>query len=61
MSDAEALERCIAVGGVAVFPADTFFPQWDRARFALVAHEPHETADGLRYAFATYQKLRTGE
>ena len=42
----------------AAFPADTFFPAWDRSRFELVAREPRETADGLRYAFATYKKLR---
>lgn len=42
----------------ATFPADTFFPAWDKSRFALVAREPRETAEGLRYAFATYKKLR---
>ena len=45
----------------AVFPADTFFPAWDRSRFALTAHEPRETAGGLRYAFATYKRLPEGE
>ena len=45
----------------AEFPADTFFPAWDRSRFALAAHEPHTTADGLRYAFATYKRLPEGE
>lgn len=43
------------------FPADTFFPAWDPKRFALTAHERHETADGLRYSFATYKKLPEGE
>ena len=42
----------------AEFPADTFFPAWDKSRFARVAHEPRESADGLRYAFATYKRLR---
>jgi dihydrofolate reductase len=41
----------------AVFAADTFFPPWDRSRFALAAHEPHTREDGLRYAFATYKRL----
>jgi dihydrofolate reductase len=41
----------------AVFPADTFFPPWDRSRFALTAHEPHAREDGLRFAFATYKRL----
>ncbi|HEX4232865.1 MAG TPA: dihydrofolate reductase [Caldimonas sp.] len=45
----------------AEFPADTFFPAWDRARFALTARELHETAAGLRYAFATYKKRSEGE
>ena len=45
----------------AEFPADTFFPPWDRRRFALTAREPHETGDGLRYAFATYKRLREGD
>jgi len=45
----------------AEFPADTFFPAWDRDRFALAAHEPHTTAEGLRYAFATYKRRPTGD
>jgi dihydrofolate reductase len=45
----------------AEFPADVFFPAWDRSRFAQVAREPHQTAEGLRYAFATYKKLPHGD
>ena len=45
----------------AQFPADTFFPAWDRSRFAEVAREPRETAEGLRYAFVTYKKLPQGD
>ena len=45
----------------AQFPADTFFPAWDRRRFAEVAREPRQTAEGLRYAFVTYKKLRQGD
>jgi dihydrofolate reductase len=41
----------------AQFPADTFFPAWDRNRFAETAREPRETAEGLRYAFVTYKKV----
>jgi dihydrofolate reductase len=44
----------------AEYPADTFFPEWDRSRFELVSREPHETPDGLRYAFATYRRLASG-
>jgi dihydrofolate reductase len=45
----------------AEFPADTFFPAWDKAAFALAAHEPHETAAGLHYAFTTYKKRPEGK
>ena len=45
----------------AEFPADSYFPAWDRGRFARVAHEPHETAEGLRYAFSTYKRLPQGD
>ncbi len=45
----------------AAFPADTFFPAWRRAEWQLVAHEPHETAEGLRYAFSTYKRLPLGD
>ncbi|HSC63327.1 MAG TPA: dihydrofolate reductase [Caldimonas sp.] len=44
----------------AEFPADTFFPAWDRSRFREVAREPRQTAEGLRYAFVTYKKLPEG-
>jgi len=27
----------------------------------LTAREPHQTAEGMRYAFATYKKLPEGE
>lgn len=42
----------------AEFPADAFFPAWDRGRFELIAREPQVGADGLRYAFATYRRLQ---
>ena len=45
----------------AQFPADVFFPPWDRERFAEVAREPRQTAEGLRYAFVTYKKLPEGD
>ena len=45
----------------AQFPADTFFPAWERSRFVEVAREPHQTAEGLRYAFVTYKKLPQGD
>jgi dihydrofolate reductase len=45
----------------AEFPADTFFPPWDRGRFIEVAREQRETAEGLGYAFVTYKKLPQGD
>jgi dihydrofolate reductase len=45
----------------AEFPADTYFPAWDRTAWQLVAREPHETADGLRFAFSTYKKRLPGD
>jgi dihydrofolate reductase len=45
----------------AQFPADTFFPAWDRSRFVEVAREQRETAEGLRYAFVTYRKRSQGD
>jgi dihydrofolate reductase len=40
----------------AVFPADTFFPAWNRAEFRQTAREAHETPEGLRYSFVTYRR-----
>ena len=45
----------------AEFPADTFFPTWDRRRFAEVSRELRQTGEGLRYAFVTYKKLPQGD
>jgi dihydrofolate reductase len=45
----------------AEFPADTYFPAWDRRRFAQTSREPHESAAGVRYAFTTYEKLPEGD
>jgi dihydrofolate reductase len=41
----------------AVFPADTFFPEWTRADFRQTAREAHATAEGLGYSFVTYRKI----
>jgi dihydrofolate reductase len=45
----------------AQFPADTFFPPWDRSRFVEIAREPHQTSEGLPYAFVTYKKRPQGD
>jgi dihydrofolate reductase len=41
----------------AELPADTFFPHWNRADFRQTSREDHETAEGLRYSFASYRKF----
>ena len=40
----------------AEFPADTFFPAWDRSAFRATAREAHATPEGLRYSFVTYRR-----
>jgi dihydrofolate reductase len=45
----------------AEFPADTFFPAWDRELFVRTAHEQHVAESGLRYAFSTYRKQQQGD
>jgi dihydrofolate reductase len=45
----------------AEFPADTFFPAWDRALFVRTAQEQHVAESGLRYAFSTYRKQQQGD
>ncbi|MCE9661331.1 MAG: dihydrofolate reductase [Burkholderiales bacterium] len=45
----------------AEFPADTFFPPWNRADFRQTAREAHATPEGLRYSFATYRRNASGE
>jgi dihydrofolate reductase len=44
----------------AVFPADTFFPPWDRAEFRQTSRQAHETPEGLRYSFVTYRRIGLG-
>jgi dihydrofolate reductase len=35
---------------------DTFFPNWNRQDFTPTSHEAHRSAQGLSYAFVTYQR-----
>ena len=39
-------------------PADTFFPDWDRAAFIEQSRESHTDPHGLRYGFVTYQRKK---
>ena len=41
----------------AVFPADTWFPAWDRSRFSEVARETRAGADGLSFSFVSYRRI----
>jgi len=41
----------------AEFPADTFFPDWNRADFRQTSREAHATVEGLRYSFVSYQRV----
>ncbi len=45
----------------ATFPADVFFPPWDRAAFTQTAREAHESGDGIRFAFTTYTRNNPGD
>jgi dihydrofolate reductase len=45
----------------AEFPADTFFPPWNRAEFRQTSREAHVTPEGLVYQFATYRRTTPGE
>lgn len=45
----------------ATFPADTFFPSWDRAGFVETMREPLASPDGMRYAFTTYTRTHQGD
>ena len=38
-------------------PGDTFFPPWDRARFARTSFETHLDSQGVAYSFATYTNI----
>ena len=38
-------------------PGDTFFPPWDRARFARTSFETHLDSQDVAYSFTTYTKI----
>jgi dihydrofolate reductase len=39
------------------FPGDTWFPQFDRARWREAKREAHTAADGMRFDFVTYERV----
>jgi dihydrofolate reductase len=38
-------------------PGDTFFPPWDRSRFACESGEQRQDQNGIAYSFNTYTRL----
>lgn len=36
---------------------DTFFPPWERSAFRVASREEHVSADGVRFAFAAYERI----
>jgi dihydrofolate reductase len=49
-------DRMIVTHIEAVYPCDTFFPEIDAAVWTVTAREDHRSADGLAYAFVTYER-----
>lgn len=45
----------------AEFPADAFFPAWNRADFRQTSSEPQATPEGLAYRYASYRRTTPGE
>jgi dihydrofolate reductase len=40
---------------------DAFFPDWDRDAFDAVSREPHVSAEGVRFAFASYRRRASSD
>ena len=45
----------------AAWPADTFFPPWDRADFGQTSRQEHALPDGTRYAYVTWRRVNGSE
>jgi dihydrofolate reductase len=45
----------------AEFPADTFFPPWNRGEFRQTSCEAQATPEGLAYRYASYRRITPGE
>lgn len=39
------------------YPGDTWFPEWDRSAFRETQRKPQQSADGLAFDFALYEKI----
>jgi dihydrofolate reductase len=51
-------DRMIVTHIDAVYRCDTFFPEIDAAVWSVTAREDHRSADGLAYAFVTYERKK---
>jgi dihydrofolate reductase len=51
-------DRMIVTHIDAVYRCDTFFPEIDAAVWTVTAREEHRSADGLAYAFVTYERSK---
>jgi dihydrofolate reductase len=51
-------DRMIVTHIHAVYRCDTFFPEIDAAVWTVTAREDHRSADGLAYAFVTYERKK---
>jgi dihydrofolate reductase len=51
-------DRMIVTHIDAVYRCDTFFPAIDAAVWTVTAREEHRSADGLAYAFVTYERSK---
>ena len=49
-------DRMIVTHIDAVYRCDTFFPEIDPAVWTVTAREDHRSADGVAYAFVTYER-----
>ena len=44
----------------AEFPADAYFPAWNRADFRQTSSEPQMTPGGLGYRYSSYRRATEG-
>jgi dihydrofolate reductase len=51
-------DRMIVTHIDAVYRCDTFFPEIDAALWTVTAREDHRSAEGLAYAFVTYERKK---
>jgi dihydrofolate reductase len=50
-------DRMIVTHIDGIYRCDTFFPEIDPALWAVTAREDHRSAEGVAYAFVTYERI----